>query len=169
MKKIILFLIFISVILITYLTFKVSDKQDKVSNNVVTTDTIYIIQVIHDTIPQLVVERIKEIKIDTLYSVDSIYTPILLPIEERIYENEITTAKLDTIQYRASVTGYRASLDSIDIAIKYKQYNTTMITNKNKKWIDGFYISPSVGLGYGLINKKCDIYLGVGVGCKINW
>lgn len=43
--------------------------------------------------------------------------------------------------------------------------NTTMWHRKeNKKWYQRFVISPQVGIGYGIINKKPDIYVGVGVG-----
>lgn len=34
----------------------------------------------------------------------------------------------------------------------------------NKKWYQKFNVSPQVGVGYGVINKNIDIYVGVGVG-----
>lgn len=32
----------------------------------------------------------------------------------------------------------------------------------NKKWTDGFHFGPQVGVGYGFINGKADIYVGFG-------
>ena len=43
--------------------------------------------------------------------------------------------------------------------------NTTMWHRKNnKKWYQKFTISPQVGVGYGIFNKKFDVYGGVGIG-----
>ena len=43
--------------------------------------------------------------------------------------------------------------------------NTTMWHSKNnKKWYEKFNVSPQVGVGYGMFNKKIDAYVGVGVG-----
>jgi hypothetical protein len=35
-------------------------------------------------------------------------------------------------------------------------------TNK-EKWYKKFSVSPQVGVGYGMFNKKFDAYVGVGV------
>ena len=43
--------------------------------------------------------------------------------------------------------------------------NTTMWHRKNdKKWYQKFNVSPQIGVGYGMFNKKIDVYVGVGVG-----
>lgn len=43
--------------------------------------------------------------------------------------------------------------------------NTTMWHRKNdKKWYQKFTISPQIGVGYGIFNKKFDVYGGVGIG-----
>ena len=42
---------------------------------------------------------------------------------------------------------------------------TTMWHKKNnKKWYQKFVISPQVGVGYGVFNKKPDVFVGVGIG-----
>lgn len=42
---------------------------------------------------------------------------------------------------------------------------TTMWHKKtNKKWYQKFVLSPQVGVGYGIFNKKPDVFVGVGVG-----
>lgn len=35
---------------------------------------------------------------------------------------------------------------------------------EGKKWYQRFTVSPQVGAGYGIVNKKFDVYVGVGVG-----
>ena len=43
--------------------------------------------------------------------------------------------------------------------------STTMWHRKDtKKWYQRFTISPQIGVGYGMINRKIDTYVGVGVG-----
>lgn len=34
----------------------------------------------------------------------------------------------------------------------------------NKKWYQRFVVSPTIGVGYGIVNKKADAYVGVGIG-----
>lgn len=41
---------------------------------------------------------------------------------------------------------------------------TTMWHRKDKKkWYQNFVVGPQVGIGYGIINKNVDVYVGVGV------
>lgn len=39
---------------------------------------------------------------------------------------------------------------------------------ENKKWYQRFTIGPQVGVGYGLVHKNFDAYIGVGVGYQLN-
>lgn len=74
--------------------------------------------------------------------------------------------KGDTAIINASVTGINTSLDSLSIILRKKNFvqtNTIEITNtvvKRKR----FHISPQLGIGYGILNNKCDIYIGIGIG-----
>ena len=46
---------------------------------------------------------------------------------------------------------------------------TTMWHKKtNKKWYQRFVVGPQIGVGYGIINNKADMYFGVGVSYQIN-
>lgn len=46
---------------------------------------------------------------------------------------------------------------------------TTMWHRKeNEKWYKKFTISPQVGVGYGIMHNKFDVYVGVGIGYKFN-
>ena len=66
-------------------------KQDTITIYQPSTDTIYL----------------KEYITDTLYSVDSIKTPVNIPISTSIYTDDST--------YYASISGYKAKLDSIKV------------------------------------------------------
>ncbi|WP_373150849.1 DUF6808 domain-containing protein [Bacteroides thetaiotaomicron] len=76
--------------------------------------------------------------------------PVDVPIETKIYTD--TT-------YKAFVSGYKASLDSIYIFNKNQIQYINKMTYKTKKW----NFSPSVGVGYGMFGKKIDMYIGFSI------
>lgn len=125
----------------------VSSKTEKES--IPQIDTITIIK--RDTItiikPQHIIKYRNKIVRDTLYSIDSIPVLVDIPIETKVYQDSL---------YRAIVSGYKASLDSIFIKNRNQIQYINKITYKTKKW----NISPSVGVGYGAFNKKIDMYVG---------
>lgn len=108
------------------------------------TDTITIIS------PQPVIRYVDRIVRDTLYSIDSIPVLVDVPIETKVYQDS---------SYRAVISGYKASLDSISIFNKNQIQYINKIIYKTKKW----NISPSVGFGYGAFNRKFDMYLGFSI------
>ena len=78
----------------------------------------------------------------------------------------------DTLEYNASISGWSVDgdvypkLDSIRFTMKgYNIHDKQVITiekitqQKRKK----LHFGPSIGAGYGIINKKPDIYVGVSV------
>lgn len=117
------------------------------------TDTITIIK--RDTItiikPQPIVEYRDRIIRDTLYSIDSIPVPVNLPIETKVYQDS---------NYRAVISGYRPQLDSISIFNKNQIQYINKITYKTKR----INFSPSIGFGYGMFNKRIDMYVGFSIG-----
>lgn len=108
-------------------------------------DTITIIK------PQPIVEYRDRIIKDTLYNTDSVPVLVDIPIETKVYADS---------NYRAVVSGYRASLDTISIFNKNQIQHINKITYKTKKW----NISPSIGVGYGFYHKKIDMYVGFSIG-----
>lgn len=116
-------------------------------------DTITIIK--RDTItiikPQPIVEYRDRIIRDTLYSIDSIPVPVNLPIETKVYQDS---------NYRAVISGYRPQLDSISIFNKNQIQYINKITYKTKR----INFSPSIGFGYGMFNKRIDMYVGFSIG-----
>lgn len=117
------------------------------------TDTITIIK--RDTItiikPQPVIRYVDKIVRDTLYSVDSVLIPVNIPIETKVYQDS---------SYRAVVSGYKAELDSIYIFNKNQIQHINKITYKTKR----INFSPSIGFGYGMFNRKFDMYVGFSIG-----
>ena len=130
---------------------------------VVRTDTLIVRDTIHDSVPKLVyqevVRYVKETPIslhDTVYmskNEENVYLTdsgkVIVPISRKVYTDDST--------YRAVVSGYKATLDQIDIYRKQ-----TVITNtvtKDRRWNFGL----TGGIGYGLTTHKPDVFVGVGV------
>lgn len=81
---------------------------------------------------------------DTIH--DSIDVPI--PIVQKRYDDSL---------YTAWVSGYEPNLDSIRIS---EREIITTITKVVDRPASRFSIGPSVGLGYGVLNKQCDVFVG---------
>ena len=129
---------------------------------VVTTDTLVFRDTIHDSVPKLVyqevVRYVKETPIslhdtilmskneENLYLTDS--GEVFVPITRKVYTDDST--------YRAVVSGYKATLDQIDI---YRKQTVTNTVTKDRRWNFGL----TGGIGYGLTTHKPDVFVGVGV------
>lgn len=147
----------------------------KVERDTVTaTETIYHTTEAHDTIPVYIEKTIKGT--DTIYVVDAdTAKPVVMKLAQKTYGNTIVQDS-DTITYKAYLTGrsYEGEdypvLDSINFILsvqKLKEVQTITETitrsQKPRKW----HLSANAGAGYGLINRKPDIYVGVGVSYTI--
>lgn len=135
-------------------------------------DTIYNTQVITDTVPTLKYRYVT--KVDTVYKQnDSI--PHALTLENKTFQDTLRTND-DTIAYKAFISGYSLDndsfprLDSINLSRTFKTitvYKETIIEKqtpqKQRKW----HLQPSVGIGYGVINKNADVFLGVSFGYEL--
>ena len=131
------------------------------------TDTV--VREINETIfidkPKVVtVERLDTI-IDTVETTTHDTVEINLPVSLKKYEGDTTTTEGTKVSYIANVSGYRASLDSIRFSVEHHDSVITKeITKyKTRRWV----VSPSIGVGYGVITKKPDIFIGVSVGYAI--
>ena len=121
---------------------------------IVQTDTLYLRDTIKVDRPVPRIVRIVDTMlvpvIDTVHTRDSIF--ISIPREEKVYEDST---------YRAVVSGYKPSLDSISV------YRTTKyITITKEKPAKRWHIGPQVGIGF--VGNKDDAfhfgyYVGVGV------
>lgn len=78
-------------------------------------------------------------------------TTEVIPFETKVYE--------DT-SYTAVVSGYKPSLDSLSIYIPTKI--VTIEQSKNIYHKKPFSFGVQLGVGYGIISRKPDIYIGLG-------
>lgn len=124
------------------------------TGNSLRTDTVTItkIDTVTVTKPVLKYKYLTKIITDTLYSTDSVLVPVRIPIESKIYQDST---------YRAIVSGYKASLDTIQV---YPIHTYTTITNTKQK---RFNIGIQAGVGYGCFTKKPDVYVGLGVSYRL--
>lgn len=147
----------LSLLLLSSITFQYLYHSNRNSEgNSLKTDTVTITKIDTITVENPVVQYryLTKIITDTLYSTDSILVPVRIPIEAKIYQDST---------YRAVISGYRASLDTIQV---YPIHTYTTITNtitKKKR----FNIGIQAGLGYGCFNKKPDVYIGLGVSYRL--
>jgi len=137
-------------------------KQDTVYNT--KTDTLWKDTVI--TKKELVPKEIVKKKVDTLYLSNG--DTMLLNTESKRYD-ELLTSGVDTCFLTAFVSGVHPSLDSLSCRMKTHHEvvtNTVEITKyieKKRKFKDRFHFAPNVSFGYGLFNKKPDLYVGFGL------
>ena len=86
-----------------------------------------------------------------LPSADSV--EVELPITQKVYGDST---------YRAWVSGYRPSLDSIEVYRKTIAIERTL-AQKPKRWS----IGVTGGYGYGLLHGRPDVFVGVGVSYRL--
>lgn len=121
-----------------------------------TSDTITIYKVDTITIDRPVPQYkyINKVVTDTLYSVDSIQVQVSVPISTTVYNDS---------SYRAVVSGYKTSLDTVQV---YPMHTITTISNtivKQKRW----NVGVQLGVGYGMYSCKSDIFIGLGVSYRL--
>lgn len=153
-------------ILIMFLVFLASThfRQPSVDNSCDTvrierTDTIYKTDTFKINKP--VPEYIEKIKTDTVYSKEG--DEIELITENKTYIDTVCNKK-DTAIVTSYITGVNATLDSLSVRFNKREIiktNTITITKtiSRKK---PFSYGLQVGAGYGIFNKKVDMYIGVG-------
>ena len=118
------------------------------------TDTV----VVRDTVRETVlVPKVRYLtRVDTVLLLvpgDTAEVPVLVPISRKVYEGE---------DYRAVVSGFRASLDTLDIFRKTQTVTNTVVQRvevpgKPKRWGIG------VSAGYALTPQGMKPYIGAGV------
>ena len=81
---------------------------------------------------------------------------VAIPIVQKRYEDSL---------YTAWVSGFRPNLDSIRL---HQPEVETTVTKYVERPAKRLAIGPSVGVGYGIINGKPDIWAGVTVTWNFN-
>ena len=152
MKNVVIAVIALALIAVAFLLGRRSVKPEIVEIH--RTDTMWMRDTVRETV--LVPEVRYLTRVDTvLLKVpgDAVKVPVLVPISRKVYEGE---------DYRAVVSGFRASLDTLDIFRKTQTVTNTVVQRvevpgKPKRWGIG------VSAGYALTLKGMKPYSGAGV------
>ena len=154
--KNIIYIIIISIILsilfnLIYIKYNNNIYNKNNIDSIVRIDTFIDVDTVYYPKPYPVKVEVK----DTIYiSTDSVKTEgdsIILPREEKTYEDST---------YRAVVSGFKPSLDEITVYPVTKYVTIEKVREITKK--QRFNWGIQFGAGYGLINKKPDLFIGVG-------
>lgn len=139
-------------------------------------DTIHV--TMHDTVHLKDIREYKEIMLpnktihDTIKIAtginkrDTIVTPIELPVSQKEYDGEHITNDGTIVAYRAFISGYKPSLDSLVLSTTTKQTTIIQRVPVIKYKQKHFFIGPNVTAGYSIFNKKPDIMVGLGIGYR---
>ena len=158
--KNIIYIIIISIILsilFNLIYIKYNNNIYNKNNNI---DTVEIVKVDtfikKDTVTKWYPKPISKIIRDTMYidkdSIEEVGDSILLPREEKTYTDDST--------YNVRISGFNPKLEEITIFPKayiITKEKTFEIKKKRK-----FNIGLQVGSGYGIFNRKPDVYVGIG-------
>lgn len=123
------------------------------------------------------------VRTDTIIKRDTLYKEIIKPTyitEEVIRRDTIkadTTIEIKQREYltiinndsitgdiRAVVSGYEPSLDTLQYSFSIPERTITIYKESIKVKKQHFNFSVGVGLGYGVIHKKADVFVGGMVG-----
>ena len=172
MKKtslfILLLLLYVLILFVNYKAF--NDNEFEKTDTIFTTKTDTVFK--EDTIrivepkPKIIVKT----RVDTVYSKSG--EEIHLVEENKLYQDTIVSNK-DTAELKVFTSGINTKINAIQLNLKKSEViktNTIEVTKfikEPKKFKDRFHISPQLGVGYGLINKKPDVYVGFGVSYEL--
>lgn len=154
-------LLIIAIIMMVISFVCICNRQPKV---IETRDTT----IIRDTVwkdttiieKQLVPKEVIKKKVDTVYT--NLGDTLHLVTESKMFDKRFISSQ-DTCDLQIYTTGINTSLDSLKWRLKTHRINTvetvtiTKYVEHNK-----LRITPQVGFGYGVFNKQCDMYIGLG-------
>ena len=152
MKNVVIAVIALALISVAFLLGRRSVKPEIVEIH--RTDTMWMRDTVRETV--LVPKICYLTRVDTVLLLvpgDTVKVPVLVPISRNVYEGE---------DYRAVVSGFRASLDTLDIFRKTQTVTNTVVQRvevpgKPKRWGIG------VSAGYALTPQGMKPYIGAGV------
>lgn len=149
-------------------------KTHNINELITKTDTIYStrIDTIYNTDTFTLIKPkpvyITHVKTDTLYTEKG--DTVQLTTENKTY-NDTICAQNDTAIITSYISGINAKLDSLNLRLNRREIIKTNTIEVIKYIKDDktqrFNISPQLGVGYGITNKKPDIYAGIGVSVNL--
>lgn len=160
MKKVleavsIFIVVFVIIMGITVTSFKIGEISANHSSKSFT-DTVTVVRIDTILFEKVVPKQVTFVKTirDTLYSTDTVLTEVYVPINRYVFQ--------DTL-YRAEISGYRVSLDKMEV-FNREVTNTvtnTVIKRVPKRWGLG------VSAGYSFTPQGFQPYIGVGVNYNV--
>lgn len=150
MKNVIyIIIIFILIILNLYQYSHNKNNIIEINDTVVeeTIDTVIVIDTVRINKPKPIYVKSEK---DTLYINDTTF--IELPKETKVYRDST---------YEAQISGFQPNLDHISVFPR-----TTYITTEKVSYIEKkrhFNHGLQLGVGFGVINRKPDVFIGYGV------
>lgn len=96
--------------------------------------------------------------LDTVYLRDTIKL-----IEQKIYEDSLSTIFFHGIDADIDSIEYRIPTDTVKLTID----NTVYVQAKDNFWKNRFTISAGIFVGYGLIHRQPDAFVGIGGAIRI--
>lgn len=96
--------------------------------------------------------------LDTIYIKDT-----ALVVEQKVFSDSISTIYISGVNPELDSIEYRLQKDTVQIFTEKIQ----TVKEKDSFWKNRFTISAGVFAGYGLINRKPDVFLGIGCAVRL--
>lgn len=156
--KIATFILSLVSLILLATTIYYSSNKKVVYETVTQNDTILIKSIDTITVMKKDIEYRDVIVLDTIYIADT-----SLIFEQKIYQDTISTVYISGIEANLDSIYYRIPRDTIQILTEKIQ----TVKEKESFWHNRFVVTAGVYAGYGLINRKPDIYVGLGFGVRL--
>lgn len=127
-------------------------------NTVTKYDTTYVHTFDTITVTKSDIVYKNTIVLDTVYLRDTIKL-----IEQKIYEDSLSTIFFHGIDADIDSIEYRIPTDTVKFTID----NTVYVQAKDNFWKNRFTISAGIFVGYGLIHRQPDAFVGIGGAIRI--
>ena len=121
-------------------------------------DTIVIKSIDTITIEKTNISYRDIIVLDTVYIKDT-----TLIVEQKVFEDSISTIYISGVNPELDSIEYRLPRDTVQIFTEKIQ----TVKEKDNFFKNRFVVTAGAFLGYGLISRKPDVYLGVGFGVRL--
>lgn len=147
----------ISVVLLSTTIYYANNPQVKYET-VTKNDTTYVHTI--DTITVIKSDIIYKntIVLDTIYIKDT-----ALFVEQKVFEDSLSTIFISGVNPELDSIKYRLSRDTVHIFTE----TTNTISQKDSFWKNRFVVTAGAFLGYGLISRKPDVFLGIGCAVRL--
>ena len=147
----------LSVVLLFSTVYYATNPQVKYET-VTKYDTTYVHTIDTITVTKSDIVYKNTIVLDTVYLRDTIKL-----VEQKIYQDTLSTIFFHGIDCEIDSIEYSIPTDTVKFTID----NTVYVQPKDNFWKNRFCITAGIYAGYGIITKKPDIYVGLGVGVRL--